>query len=246
MQVRDADDPMAPQEVAAFGQALKPLEATITTFDLLSHTLRPNDLGGVDFIFLGGSGAYSATQQGEPWLERALDSLRIVHGSRVPTFASCWGFQGMAAAMGGTVVNDRSRAELGTHKLRLTTRGFADPIFRYLGDIFWAQMGHEDLVLKLPPNTTLLASSDRVINQAYHFHDAPVYCTQFHPELDKAAMLARFKAYPRYATEVAGMTIAELAGCTRETPRTAELVRRFVEFFLEYGVAGWSRLWMGY
>ena len=63
----------------------------------------------------------------EPWLDRALDSLRLVYDFRKPTFASCWGFQAMARALGGKVVKDLDRAEIGTHSLYLTEAGLADP-----------------------------------------------------------------------------------------------------------------------
>jgi GMP synthase-like glutamine amidotransferase len=52
-------------------------------------------------------------------------------------------------------------------------------------------MGHEDIVIEIPPQATLLASSKKVTNQAYRFNDAPIYCTQFHPELNRSDLLRR-------------------------------------------------------
>ena len=235
LQVRDPDDPMRPHETASFRRVLSPLPVELSIFDLLRRALRPRDLAGGDFVLMGGSGDYSATSR-DPWLERALDSLRAVHASGIPAFASCWGFQGMAAAMGGEVVQDRSRAELGTHELVLTPAGRADPVFGTLGSPFKAQLGHEDLVEALPPRTTLLASSAKVTNQAYRFDDAPIYCTQFHPELDVAGIHARFAAYPRYAEEVAGSTLNEMVSQLEETPLANALIRRFVELRVAGGV----------
>ena len=224
---------MGPHEIVSFKRSLSPRRANIVIFDLLGRTLRPDDLAGFDLVLIGGSGAYSATDTLAPWLGRALESLRSVHASGIPAFASCWGFQGMAAAMGGTVVRDRSHAEVGTYELWLTEAGKADPVFGYLGTSFRGQMGHEDRVDKLPARATLLASSARVVNQAYRFDDAPIYCTQFHPELSAADLFRRFATYPRYTQEVAGSTIKELEQRTRETPRAAELVRRFVETYVK-------------
>lgn len=234
LQVRDAGDPMGPHEVAAFHRALRPLPARIDVFDLLARPLREGDLAGADFVLMGGSGAYSAALGG-PWLEMAMDSLRAVHDSGVPAFASCWGFQAMARAMGGRVVHDRATAEVGTHQLTLTDAGRADPLFGVLGPVFDAQMGHEDRVETLPAHATLLASSAKVENQAYRFDDAPVYCTQFHPELDAKGLFSRFAAYPRYVADVAGMTMEELSAKVRETPAAAQLVRRFVEMHVGPG-----------
>ena len=231
LQVRDAGDPMGPHEINSFRRVLRPLAVDISVFDLLGRRLLPRDLAKADFVLMGGSGDYSAAGK-DPWLERALDSLRAVHASGVPAFASCWGFQGMAAAMGGRVVNDRGRAELGTHELVLTPAGRADPLFRTVGSPFKAQLGHEDRVETLPPRTTLLASSARVANQAYRFDDAPIYCTQFHPELDVAGIHARFAAYPRYVELLAGATLGEVIAAMEETPLASALIRRFVERYV--------------
>lgn len=239
LQVRDPGDPMGPHEIASFRRVLSPLAVDMTIFDLLGPTLRLRDLAGFDFALVGGSGDYSATgADAGAWLPPALDSLRLLHSSGVPAFASCWGCQGMAAAMGGRVVQDRSRAELGTHELVLTRAGRADPLFRSLGSPFKAQLGHEDLVEALPPRTTLLASSSRTTNQAYRFDDAPIYCTQFHPELDVAGTYARFAAYPKYVEEVARQSLQEVVGQMEETPLANALIRRFVELRVRPGTEG--------
>lgn len=222
---------MGPHEIASFRRALHPLPARIHVFDLLGGPLGRRELARADFVLMGGSGAYSAATGG-PWFDVAMDSLRTVHASGVPAFASCWGFQGMAVAMGGSVVRDVGRAEVGTHRLVLTSAGRADPLFGYLAPSCRVQMGHEDLVERLPKNATLLGSSAKVENHAYRFDDAPVYCTQFHPELDAAGLLSRFAAYPRYVAEVAGTTVEELAKEIEEAPRASQLVRRFVEMHL--------------
>jgi len=231
LQVRDPDDPMSGHEIASFERSFHPRDVRIEIFDLLERLLTPGDLEGMGLILMGGSGAYSAAKGG-PWFPTALDSLRTVHASGVPAFASCWGFQAMAVAMGGEVVNDRGRSEIGTHSLWLTAAGRNDPVFGHLNADFKAQMGHEDLVKTLPPRTTLLASSARVTNQAYRFDDAPVYCTQFHPELDTAGIRARLSAYPRYLAEVTGETYEEIVARLEETPETTRLLTRFVEVFV--------------
>ncbi len=217
---------MGPHEIASFRRALLPFDARIAVFDLLAEPLRPARLRDVELVLMGGSGAYSAAEPA-PWLDRALDSLRAVYESGVPAFASCWGFQGMAAALGGTVVRDRERAEIGTYEVALTSEGRADPLFGRLGPRFKAQMGHEDRVDALPRGTTLLASSARVENQAYRFDGRPVYCTQFHPELDRDGMLRRFRTYPKYAQEVVGLPVEEIAARIVETPEAAGLLHRF-------------------
>lgn len=231
LQMRNAEDPMRQHEVDCFARALGVETRQIACFDLLGPALDESRLGECDVVLLGGSGDYSAVRGGE-WLERALESLKRVHGSGRPAFCSCWGFQAMARAMGGTVVHDVEHAEIGTFPLALTEAGVDDPVTGPLAPGFLAQMGHEDRVSVLPEGAVLLASSERVENQAYRFDSAPVYCTQFHPELTAADLLLRFRSYPHYLEKVAHTTPEELEASLLDTPQSSGLLRRFVEVTL--------------
>lgn len=231
LQIRNPDDPMRKHEVECFARALQAAPHQIEIADLLTESPAEIRFHKRDIILLGGSGHYSAAGDGE-WLESALDVLREVHQRRQPTFASCWGFQAMARALGGRVIPDASRAEVGTHRLQLTPAGLQDPVFGPLGESFAGQMGHEDCVVDLPPNATLLASTDKVANQAYCFDDAPIYCTQFHPELNRSDLLRRLDAYPEYIEHLTGMTVDEFRDSVYDTPETEQLLPRFVESVL--------------
>ncbi len=232
LQIRNPDDPMRAHEISSFARVLRVPEEQIHVFDLLSKRLLPANHATTNMFLIGGSGHYSAAGEGE-WLDRALDSLREVYDSRKPTFASCWGFQAMARAMGGKVIHDLEQAEIGTHHLHLTSAGLDDPLFRPLGETFLAQMGHEDVVIELPPDAVLLASSNRVKNQAYKFVDRLIYCTQFHPELNCDDLLQRVQIYPEYIEKIAGMPVDRFSELLQETPKTEQLLRRFVEMVVE-------------
>ena len=228
LQLRNPGDPMRRNEVDAFARVLECSPERIDIFDLLTEPMTEERMRGADMLLLGGSGHYSAAGEGE-WLERALDSMRLIHATAMPTFASCWGFQAMARAMGGRVVHDLSRAEVGTHHLRLTAAGKSDPVFAPLGETFLGQMGHEDSVDELPRNVTLLASTDRVTNQAYRFDDAPIYCTQFHPELSHGDLLIRITNYPEYITRIAGLPVERFPEMVAETTPSEGILKRFVQ-----------------
>jgi GMP synthase (glutamine-hydrolysing) len=231
LQTRNAADPMRAQEVRCFARMLDCEPSDIEVFDLLASALSVNTLRHADMILLGGSGHYSAAGEGL-WLERALDALRDIHRFAKPTFASCWGFQAMSRAMGGCCVNDLPNAEVGTIDLTLTDAGRADPLFGSLSPVFAAQAGHEDRVIELPSDAVLLASSARVPEQAFRFAGRPIYCTQFHPELDRAAMLERLVAYPEYVARIAGVPYEHFVQNLRETAEANSLLRRFVQMFL--------------
>lgn len=229
LQVRDQDDPMRHQEVACFARCLKCEIRQIRVFDLLAGAPTVAELDLVDVVLLGGSGAYSVAQGG-PWLAAGLEAMGELHALGKPTFASCWGFQAMARAMGGVVVTDLTRAEVGSVEVTLTEAGREDPLFGNLPHRFMAQMGHQDIVVELPADAILLASTQRVTNQAFCFQGKPIYCTQFHPELDHAGLLQRVAAYPDYATRILGVGLDEF--CSRycvETPATDSLLGRFID-----------------
>lgn len=232
LQIRDADDAIRHHEIQCFAKAANISPDSIQVHDLLQEPITPDILTGIDCIFIGGSGRYSAAHGGD-WLEPALESLRRVHGSGIPTFASCWGHQAMARAMGGTVVHAPETAEVGTIQMELTDATKSDPVFRTFNGSFQAQVGHEDTVTNLPPNTTLLASSARCPIHAYRFNDAPVYCTQFHPELERSDLLMRLDAYPEYVESIAGVPLAEFKQQTQETLEASELIAKFIAHFVE-------------
>jgi GMP synthase (glutamine-hydrolysing) len=218
---------MAAQEVRCFARMLDCPLTAIDVFDLLSAGPSAARLHQADMILLGGSGHYSAAGTGQ-WLDRALDAMREVYALAKPTFASCWGFQAMARALGGARINDLPNAEIGTIELSLTAAGRADPLFRDFPPSFAAQAGHEDRVVALPPDAVLLASSARVAEQAFRFAGRPIYCTQFHPELDRAAMIERVMTYPEYVARIARIPFDEFIASLFETPEANLLLKRFV------------------
>src|SRR5262245_17020424 len=115
LQTRNAGDPMAAQEVQCFARALGRDAEAIEVHDLLSGAPSREKLLGSDMVLLGGSSHYSAASEPDNpktplWLERALECLREIHALAKPTFASCWGFQAMARALGGECIHDQPNA----------------------------------------------------------------------------------------------------------------------------------------
>jgi len=227
MQVRNPRDRMRAHEVACFVRALGIDRDQLEVFDLIEGAPSATRLARADMTLFGGSGDHSVVV-GADWLPRALDVMRGIHAERKPTFASCWGFQALALAMGGKVIHDAGLAEVGSFELTVTAAGKADPLFGPLAHTFFAQVGHEDHVVELPQGATLLARSERA-NHAYRFDDAPIYCTQFHPELSLEDLRTRLHAYPRYVKMITGESVEEFEQSLVADARTDALLRRFVE-----------------
>ncbi|MCU0959270.1 MAG: type 1 glutamine amidotransferase [Pirellulaceae bacterium] len=230
LQMRNAQDPIRHQEVACFVRALGCAPQQLAVFDLLAGAPTRADLQRVDMVLLGGSGDYSVVAGGD-WLPAALAAMRELYDWSVPTFASCWGFQAMARALGGEVVTDLHRAELGTELLELTPEGRRDPVFGRLPPRFAAHMGHQDIVDRLPPQAVLLASSARVRHQAFCVPGKPIYCTQFHPELTRPTLLQRAQAYPEYVARIAGVPLDEFSARCTDAPESEVLLQRCVRHF---------------
>ena len=232
MQIRDPDDPIRAQEVTCFLDALGCSADKLQVMDLLALVGDNWELDRrwqeSEIVFIGGSGRYSAAGEGE-WLDNTLAMLRLLYAECRPTFASCWGFQALARALGGLVRKDLTRAELGSGHVQLTDSGRCDPLFGSLPTEFRALMGHEDCVVDLPKDAVHLVSSQMCYHQAYGFPDRRIYATQFHPELDRGRYLSRVRAYPEYIERILGISIDQFLDQCHDTPTARTLLPRFVE-----------------
>ena len=230
-QIRKPDDPMARHEIECFSKALDCLPEHISIVDLLTETPSTGQLDAADVLLIGGSGDYSTTGDA-PWLDATYDLLRSIHEQQRPMFGSCWGFQALAKALGGEVIHDMKLAELGTPEIELTAEGLADPVFGPLGDRFRVPVGHEDSVVRLPDNCTLLGKSNKA-NHILKCNDRPIYATQFHPELDRDGLVERIRVYPRYVEKIWNTTFDEFAHQCVETPKMKEILPRFLQLVLD-------------
>ena len=230
LQIRKPEDPMRAGEVDAFAWALGCSLNRIKSVDLILEPPSTSQIQLADIVLIGGAGDFSVPQGGT-WLDGALDAMRELHALAKPTFASCWGFQAMAAALGGEVITDDSFAEIGTIAIDVTEPGSRDPLFKHLESPFFAHVGHHDTVVRRPPGTTGLARTNLVENHAFRFDGLPIYCTQFHSELRVSVMKKRLKSYPTYVERIAGMTLDKFVASLRETPEANSLIRRFAEHY---------------
>lgn len=228
--LRDPDDPMAEQELRCFQATtgiadLQKIHAAVTPLD--DHLLEEASL-----MFFGGSGAYSVLDP-HPWVKQMLDFLVKVVDRKVPAWASCFGFQGLALALGGEVNNDDARTELGAFPIHLTPAGRADPLLAELPDPFYAQLGHHDHVDRLPSGVTLLCTGEKIYNQAFKVDGAPFWAAQFHPELRKATTMERWNYYRAlYANPDDAHVVDAIMHSSPDTPETETILRRFVKLHL--------------
>ncbi len=222
--LRDPSDSMAEHEARCFAEHLQ-----IARGSLQVHAMPTGwpDLDGVDLVLFGGSGAYSVLDHPDvPWIKQGIDLLVEVVDRKVPAWASCFGFQGLALALGGEVRHDPSRQEMGAVWMQTTAEGRKDPIFGHLPAAgFWAQQGHQDCVDRLPAGVIHTARGDRVEHQALKVEGAPFWAAQFHPELTVQSTMDRARHYAeRYmAPEELEGVLADMA-TGQDTPEVSTLL----------------------
>lgn len=202
LQIRSATDPVRAEEVDCFVRRLEVDPGQVEAVDVLAETLDASIYERFDAVLVGGSGEYSVLDDVAP-IHRLLDFLGETSNRGFPTFASCFGFQALSLALGGEVVHDAERAEVGTYDVGLTAHAGSDEVFGNLPERFLAQQGHKDHVTRLPTGARHLASSERSPFQAARFGDGLVWATQFHPELTEDDNRRRVMRYrERYASEL--------------------------------------------
>ena len=228
LQARDPGDRMAAHEHQCFARTLDVPLADIMIHSLLEGAPPKDVLEQIDAILVGGSGDYSVLGD-EPFIRTFLEFLeKVVVGQKFPTFASCFGFQGLVLAGGGDVICDQEGAEVGTFKLHLTDQGRTDPLMAEVGRTFYAQLGHKDRADRLPSGMINLAFSEKAPYQALRVADAPIFATQFHPELTREDNEMRYRTY----WESYGDHLQEedpVLSSLRESPETSRLLPRWAK-----------------
>lgn len=234
-QIRNPDDAMLAQEFNCFLTKLEPMRESrpfqLESCNIIRRTESYKELWkAYDQIMVGGSGDYGCVNNQEPWFLTFCEVLRAIVDSGKPMFCSCFGHQALAAAMGGEVIRDRSRAELGTLEVTLNEKGRKDPLLGSLNNPFLAQFGHNDQVSRLPAGAVNLASTSKCEVQAYKLADKPIYSTQFHPELSCQENRERAERY--FEVYDPGLSHPDkLKELFKPTEPASALLRRFVEMY---------------
>jgi len=230
LQARNPGDEAAPHEQVAFRDVLDLMEEELTPWDLLRGPPSWKLIEAHDCVLVGGSGEYGVNDsKTHTWLKQFIDFCGELAGRGSPMFASCFGFQALVVAAGGTVEQDKSRAEVGTFPLRLTVEGKNDLLFKTLPVPFYAQFGHKDHALDMPAGLINLAATERCPHQALRVEGKPIYATQFHPELSMTRNRERYMRYiEAYADPEMADTVEEVMARFQDTHHATDLLRRYV------------------
>lgn len=178
-----------------------------------------------DVLLIGGAGRHSVTER-YPFTDRLREIVVRWAESGRPCFGSCFGHQFVAWALGGRVITDLDRREVGTHEVELTPSGRADPLFAGVPLRFDAQFGHNDRVVELPPGAVELARTALCPHQAFRLENLPVWGCQFHVELDLGRLQERARWYrDGYLDDPEELAAFERS--LRPSPWASQLLARF-------------------
>ena len=232
LQARKMEDIVRPEEHLAFATQLHTDISNIDTCDILTEELSILRAQEYDAVLVGGAGEFSVLDD-DARIKRFISHLGDITTENIPMFASCFGFQALVLAMGGTVVKDIPHAEVGTYTLYTTEAAASDPVFSALPTPFLAQMGHQDRADLLPDALINFAYSDNVPFQAFRVKDTPVYATQFHPELTYQDNSKRFARHMKIYGALFGEEEAQKRmDSHRPSPESNTLLARFATHVL--------------
>ena len=124
-------------------------------------------------VILSGSPC-SVRDKNAPWID-----LSAIKG-RLPVLGICYGAQFIAEHFGGKVEGSIAR-EYGRAVLKVTRPD--SPLFKGVAEVSQVWMSHGDTISALPEGGEVIASTEDVVNAAYHIAGEDTYAVQFHPEV---------------------------------------------------------------
>jgi GMP synthase (glutamine-hydrolysing) len=232
LQARNPNDIAKQEEIKCFAKQLNLPISAIHSVDILNEKYSLETLNGFDGLLVGGAGEYSVLDD-DPRIKRFISFLGEMTNTEVPTFASCFGFQALVLALGGTIVKDVPNAEVGTYELETTDSSKNDPLFSEIPKSFLAQLGHQDQARVFPSTVEHLARSAATEYQALRVSNKPIYATQFHPELTYLNK-KRFQRYMPIYGKLFGEEEAKVRMAShRPSPHCNMLLQRFQEIFVQ-------------
>ena len=185
-------------------------------------------VAGYDALFVGGASdasvlepeVYTFVPSGERLLRACIDLS-------LPVFASCFGFQLVVTALGGTITRDKENFEMGSVPISLRQTAHDDPVFRGVSDGFQAISVHQEKTLVPPAGCVELAYTAECCH-AFKVVGKPFWAFQFHPEVDRARLVERLTFYKEKYTADDGH-LDDVLASAKETPESNGLVKNFVD-----------------
>ena len=182
--------------VETFGvgsEAMERAGAPVTVWEAVDAEPRPS-LEDISGVVLFGSSYNVEHADEQPFIGQARGLTLEAIDRGVPYLGVCFGAQLLAWSLESPVVKAPVR-EVGFEPIHPTAEAADDALLAHLADGDMEFQWHMD-TFELPEGATLLATGDRVSNQAYRFGDR-TWGVQFHFEIVRAEMDLWLDAFER-------------------------------------------------
>lgn len=169
----------------------------LNTFD--TPNFKSNAFKGYDGVLIGGASETSVFSEdlcikcGKELIVRAIED-------KIPTFASCFGFQLAISAFNGEIITQEIGFEMGSVLISLEEKAKDDPLVYDLPDPFYGISVHKQKAIKAPKNFISLAKTDQCLHIIKSV-GSPFWGFQFHPEVDANTLKQRLTLYKRSYTK---------------------------------------------
>jgi GMP synthase (glutamine-hydrolysing) len=185
-------------------------------------------LDGYDALMVGGASEASVLEpENYPAVPYCIELLRHCISIDFPVFASCFGFQLAVLALGGEIIRDEVGFEMGSLPISLHNAAADDLLFHDVPDGFHAIAVHRERSVQCPPNAIDLAYTEPCCH-AFRVTGKRFWACQFHPEVDRATLVARLTIYKDAYTD-GDDHLDEVLGSAVETPESNDLMWKFVD-----------------
>jgi GMP synthase (glutamine-hydrolysing) len=185
----------------------------------------PNEVAGALI-----TGSAAMVTERAAWSELTAGWIRNAMDAELPMFGICFGHQLMAHALGGRVDYLPGGREIGTLPINFLADAPLDALTDGMPTSFRAHTTHEQSVVEIPPEATVLARSDRDPNHLVRY-GRQAYSAQFHPEFNAEVMRAYIQR--KHADmQREGADPRQIFREVAATPVARGLFRRFVQLHM--------------
>jgi GMP synthase (glutamine-hydrolysing) len=143
----------------------------------------------LDFTSTIITGSHFNTNQRFPWIKQLKDWIITARYSNAPILGIGFGFQIIAEALGGKVIQNTDGQFLSKSFINVTASGINDQLFKNVGASFESYLNHSRHVTSVPPEIEILAST--TTGKIMAIRSNKIFGIQFHPEISEKV----FKMY---------------------------------------------------
>lgn len=139
-----------------------------------------------DALIPGGGpmGVYEIEKPEYVYIRREVDYIKSAIDAACPIFGICFGHQLITHILGGEVIRDETKSEIGCYQILRTDSDRQSSLFADFPNEFTVFEYHNDRVVKSPADSRILAKSRNCEVQALEYYHYPIRSVQFHPEIN--------------------------------------------------------------